>query len=117
MISRLIGVIFGFLLGFALGCAFEYVADHTNWKSKTINRTNNPKSKIKQFFCNHKEEECIQIPLPYNIYNTKCCFKCKKCGHERWANWYWNNGISEFTPIPAPPKEWIDKYGEVEIEK
>jgi hypothetical protein len=63
--------------------------------------------------CDHKEEECIQaFRLPYSNYNTKCCLKCKKCGHERWVNWYWNNGISECTPIPAPSKEWIDKYGE-----
>ena len=69
-----------------------------------MSKLNNLKSKIKQFFCNHKEEECIQaIPLPYSHYNTKCCFKCKKCGYERWINWYWNNEISEYTPIPTPP--------------
>ncbi len=42
------------------------------------------KSMIKRSFCDHKEEDIIQmIRMPYG-YN-KCCFKCKKCGRERWS--------------------------------
>lgn len=42
------------------------------------------KDMIKQLLCKHKEEDIVQaIRMPYG-YN-KCCFKCRRCGRERWS--------------------------------
>ncbi len=49
---------------------------------------------LKRLFCSHKEEDMVQtVYMPYgyrqwcyeckNGYN-KSCFKCRKCGRERW---------------------------------
>ena len=39
---------------------------------------------IRTLFCKHKEEDIVcMVRMPYGYY--KSCFKCKKCGRERWS--------------------------------